>query len=164
MPAFYDLPRFEQMSLLKQVTQFASISDFKRFYPLKARLSYAKTDPRRTLTDIQVSPYLFPNEHIETLHNSRVKNAVIKIMTMEPLISDLMLYDLWGFVLEDNGHPILICQNLQPKNPYFITILDMSNLWNDPIIVEPITHPRVKMLWSAAAFTTIVAALSFFKN
>lgn len=164
MPAFYDLPRFEQMSLLKQVTEFAPVSDFKRFYPLKARLSYSRFDPKRTLADIQVSPYLFPNDHLETLHNTLVKNAVIKLITMEPLTSDLRLYDLWGFVLEDNGHPVLVCQNLQPTDPYHIAVISMDPLWYAPILLEPPTPPRVKMLWSAAAFATIAAVLSFFKN
>lgn len=164
MPAFYNLPRFEQMSLLKQVTEFAPVSDFKRFYPLKPRLSYSENDPKRTLTDIQVSPYLFINDHLEILHNSRIKNSVVKLMTMQPMIDDLQLYNLWGFALVDNGHPLLICQNLQPRDPYHITVVEMDALWYAPILVELETPPRVKMLWSAAAFATIAAALSFFKN
>lgn len=162
MPSFYELPRVEQMRMLKAATTFPTVYDANKWYVLKARLSYSAKDPRRTLADLRVSPYLFPNEHIEFLHYSRVKHEVMKLITMEPLITHLNLYNLWGFVIEDSGHPIVICQNLQPTDSHHVAVIQMRGLWSDTLeeLVEEM-HPRVKMLWSAAVFGVLAASLAF---
>ena len=164
MPAFYELPRVSQMTLIKHFTSYPTWYEVNDRYVVKPRLSYSRKDPKRTLTDIQVSPYLFPNEHLETLHDSRVKNSVIKLITMEPLTTDLQLYDMWGFVLEDNGHPIVICQNLQPVHHQRIAVIRMDRLWGNFNEPKKETHPRVRMLWGAGLFALLAAASHLLKN
>lgn len=164
MAEFYDLPRFYQMSLLKQLTEYPTLLEAKQSYSLRPRLSYSRFDPQRTLSDLQVSPYLFQYDPDESLHVNRIKNTVMKLITMEPLASDLHLYDYWGFVLQDGYTPIVICQNLQPRFPDRIATIQIRPLWDAPIRVELVMHPRVKMLWSGAVFAAVAAALSFLKN
>lgn len=164
MPSFYELPRIEQMRLLRAATTFPTVYEVNKWYALKPRLSYSTKDPKRNLGDIRVSPNLFPNEHIEFLHHSRVKHEVMKLITMEPLITDLKLYNLWGFVIEDSGHPIVICQNLQPTDFQRVAVIQLQDFWATNLEEDTPTHTRVKMLWSAVAFGVLVESSHFLKN
>jgi hypothetical protein len=164
MSAFYELPRTAQMTILKQLSTYQAVSDLKKYYSVKPRFSYSIFEKRSSLQDLRVTPYLFPNDVFESSHHCRVKQTIMNCITMEPLISDLRLYEVWGFVLEDSGRPLLICQNHDATIPEAICVINVESLWRNTIRVSFETHPRVKMLWSAAAFGALTAALSLLKN
>lgn len=127
---FYDLPRFEQMRYLQDAVSYPTHNYLLLQYSLKPRLSYVQSDPMRTLRAISMNPYAIPFERVQTAHEYKLVSAILKLLSIEPVCSNLNLYTTWGFVLEDNGTPLLICQNLCPTNPTHLVRIDIQALRN----------------------------------